>query len=251
MCLLGYVCNTGGDINRYYADALYRSNDGRDICVRDLLSHSWIFDCNRFVSSRDFINYIKLRINALPSKTRLTRGRNVNKFCRFGCQKTETTYHAIQQCYKSHGLRIKRHDNVVKYIADKNIARGRMVLVEPKIQTAVGLRKPDLVIIEDKSAAIVDVQVVGNDINNLDQFHQNKVDYYSNNIGIRDFIAEKYGITDVVFGAVTISYKGIFNARSRGFLMANRFIGKGDLKIIASRVMLGSILCFKSFYKTT
>lgn len=71
------------------------------------LQNNWLGMTNNFISGRDFINYIKLRINALPSRVRVSRGNQVNKFCSAFNAKTKTPYHVIQGCTRTHGMRVK------------------------------------------------------------------------------------------------------------------------------------------------
>lgn len=111
------LCTNSKDICVYFRNLLHNSNDGRDLDLTGKVhdQNGWLFRPNNFISGRDFINIIKLRINALPSRVRLTRGEQnqSNKMCRHGCSLTETTYHVVQQCPRMHGWRIRRHDRIV------------------------------------------------------------------------------------------------------------------------------------------
>lgn len=53
----------------YYKRKLWISNDGKGLASAGTVppQDHWINYTNRFISGRDFINYIKFRINALPS----------------------------------------------------------------------------------------------------------------------------------------------------------------------------------------
>lgn len=94
----------------YYKSKLLASNDGNDLCLAPTVpsQNNWLNFTNHFISGHDFINYIKLRINALPSRVRASRGGSWNKICSACNSKTETTYHVIQGCSRTHGVRIKR-----------------------------------------------------------------------------------------------------------------------------------------------
>lgn len=139
----GSLVSNSKDICVYFKNLLYNSNDGRDLDLAGKVNgqNSWLFRPNNFISGRDFINFIKLRINALPSKVRLTRGDHnlSNKMCRHWCDLTETTYHVVQQCPRTHGWRIRRHDRVVQYLQRINSNEYKSCHVEPRIITDRGL----------------------------------------------------------------------------------------------------------------
>lgn len=141
--------------------------------------NSWLDFTNHFISGHDLkhdqINYIKLLINVLPSRVRVSRGGSWNKLCSACNAKTETMYHVIQGCSRTNGVRIKKHDAVVKFIANVNVSWGKHVIMEPHIKTSSGLRKPNIIIVDDTQATVVDIQIVGNDDNRLNTFHNNKV----------------------------------------------------------------------------
>lgn len=67
---------------------------------------------------------------------------------------TETTYHTIQQCPRTHEWRVRRHDMLVNYIAKINNNDYKRCLVEPRIVTDCGLWKPNHLIIEDRAATV-------------------------------------------------------------------------------------------------
>ena len=123
--------------------------------------------------------------------------------------KPETNYHVIQECHRTHGGRIRRHDRVVDELA-KNLVNRYTVIKEPKLRTEVGLRKPDLLLIQGNKALIVDVQVRKG--NELGKSHKEKLDKYKNVRNLTDLVKNKYreyNIHDVDFRAITVSWKGV------------------------------------------
>lgn len=250
----GNLISNSKDICSYFKNMLYNSNDGRDLDLAGRVNgqNNWLRP-NNFISGRDFINFIKLRINALPSKVRLTRGdRNLsNKMCRHGCDLTETTYHVVQQCPRTHGWRVRRHDRVVQYLQKRNTSDFKTCFVEPRIITDRGLRKPDLIIVEDGSATVVDVQVTGNDRNFLNDFNSNKINYYGGHPGFVTAVRNQYNVADVKVLALTISFKGLFNRRSVTSLLAEGLVRRRDLPFIASKAMVGTLSAFNYYYKST
>lgn len=251
----GQFLDSSKAIREFFKTSLYHSNDGRDLDLASRVAgqNTWIFRPNNFLTGRDFINFIKLRINALPSKVRLTRGvrSQEGRMCRHGCGLTETTYHTIQQCPRTHGWRVRRHDRLVQYIADKNNNEYKKCIIEPRIVTDRGLRKPDLLIIEDRAATVVDVQVTGYDRNYLNNFNRNKVNYYGEHAGFIQAVKDAHDVDEVKVLAFTISYKGLVNKTSFNQLLSDGIIKRHDLPFLASKAMVGSLSAFHFYYKST
>lgn len=124
-------------------------------------------------SGRDFLQACKLRINALPSKSRTTRGRPEDRQCRTGCHKGEILNHVLQQCHRTHVGRIKRHDAIVSFVSRLLEVQGYDVSVEPKIKSDHCLRKSDIIAKLSVTAMVLDAQVVNDQIS-LDDSHQRK-----------------------------------------------------------------------------
>lgn len=130
-----------------WAQRLYESVDGVGLkeSARTTHQHQWVADGSRFLSGKDFVNCNRVRIGALPTKSRTSRRRPQDRRCRGGCLTQETLNHVLQHCHRTHGQRIKRHDAVVKYIARGCQRSGYEVHQEPHYNKEIGLRKPDIV----------------------------------------------------------------------------------------------------------
>ncbi|CAN7998354.1 unnamed protein product [Ixodes hexagonus] len=76
------------------------------------------------LTGRSFIDSVKLRINAMPTRLRTKRGREANIKCRAGCDTVETLGHVLQRCHRTHFVRTKRHDNIVAYLSKQLLAKG-------------------------------------------------------------------------------------------------------------------------------
>lgn len=89
----------------------------------------------------------------------------------------ETLNHILQGCFSTHFSRIKRHDDIVKYV--KRIAqdRGFTVHQEPQFKIDERTLKPDLVLHTTDRVHALDVQVV-NDQYPLQRAHEQKYDKY-------------------------------------------------------------------------
>lgn len=146
-----------------------------------------------------------MRINALPTKSRTSRGRPIERFCRAGCNKVETLNHILQQCHRTHGPRIKRHDALVAYTVQALERADYEVHVEPKLSTEYGVRKPDIIAKKNDSALVIDTQVI-NDQYSLEVTHENKVRYYQI---IEEDIRKWCNTQHTTFTSLTISWRGI------------------------------------------
>ena len=156
------ILDSKAKIGKNWAKQLYRTVDGSSLKhSSDVMSqHRWLQEPTKFVSGSDFIHMNKVRINALPTKSRSSRGRNHDRWCRAGCSAPETLNHILQICSRTHDIRVRRHDAIVKFLK-KNCSSGYEVLEEPLFRTSEGTRKPDLLFTKDHTTTVVDVQIVG------------------------------------------------------------------------------------------
>ncbi|GLV38107.1 hypothetical protein CBL_10074 [Carabus blaptoides fortunei] len=72
---------------------------------------------------------------------------------------------------------LHQHNAMTSYIAKTNRQKGLLVIEEPHIQSPSGLNKPDLIIVKDDGAYVIDSQII-NDQYNLDRAHNNKARKY-------------------------------------------------------------------------
>ena len=128
-------------------------------------------------------------------------------------------------------MRIQRHDAIVKYIGRGIVRSGYDVSYEPKLQTAEGLRKPDIVAVIGRTAMIVDAQVVSEQ-SNLNRAHKLKKDYYGENPDLTIKIREKWGVTHNLYSTATLSCRGLWSPQSAGDLLRLGIIRKKDLSVV-------------------
>ena len=107
----------------------------------------------------------------------------------------ETATHIIQNCFRTHGGQIKRHDAVSKTLANGLRQKGWKVDERNDFQTSEGLRKPDLVCIKDDKVWVIDTQVVGL-YKPLNELHKDKIRKYKKD-EIRQSIVVKYYKQDI------------------------------------------------------
>ena len=133
------------------------------------------------MTGRKFIAAVALRANTLPTRSRCARGRvGADPHC-VACGPTvvENLSHILQACYKTHGSRIARHDRVLQVLAKRLERLGWKVRLELRINTSVGLRKPDLLVYKPGYQAwVIDVSIVSCTYGDLDKPHLDKVAKY-------------------------------------------------------------------------
>ena len=211
--------------------------------------HSWVGDGIKFLSGRDYINSCRLRINAIPTKARTSRGTERDRRCREGCQASETLNHVIQRCFRTNLARMRRHNAVSSYISRKLRNQGFTVQEEPQINTVEGLRKPDILAVKQELVLVVDSQVVGGQFD-LRRAHNNKKNYYARNPGVTAYIHRAVTNTRIVFTTATLNWKGIWCSKSSDQLMT-WCLSQKDIKTISSSVLIGGHAGWVMFNNTT
>lgn len=85
-----------------WSKLLYQAVDGNGLKESAKVSHQhqWIADCSKMLTGRDFVNCNRVRIGALPTKSRTSRGRLRDRRCRAGCPAQETLNHVLQHCHR-------------------------------------------------------------------------------------------------------------------------------------------------------
>lgn len=234
-------------VQKFWKKCLYDTYDGADLraVAGAKPSYYWLRN-DPSLAAKDFIHFNKLRINAIPSKARSNRGRpraDSNR-CRAGCSQIETPYHTIQQCFRTHGGRVMRHDAVVKFMASCLKEKGYMVHVEPRFTTGEGLRKPDIIAVKDNKAVVIDPQITSG--SDLIRDYRTKVEKYKSVEGLEAMIKSRYAAREVQFAATTLSYRGIWNAASYHELKQLR-ISEKSMQKITWLVMRGSWLNWQRF----
>ncbi|CAB0043078.1 unnamed protein product [Trichogramma brassicae] len=171
------------DRQRHWATRLHRSNDGVELREAAAVpaSSRWVDAGSNGIPGRDYVAYHRVRIGALPTRVRTTRGQNDREalmMCRAGCNVTETAAHVVQSCHRTHGGRVLRHDAICRIAASGLQKAGWRVFVEPHYRLATGLQKPDMVICKGSEARIIDAQVVSG-ASSLDYSHLRKCAKYN------------------------------------------------------------------------
>lgn len=152
--------------------SLHTPVDGSDLVLCSSMWKSTAYMRTPFdIPGRDFKMYGTLRINALPSRNRVQRGRRGQVTCRVCGAPSEILAYIVQNCPRTHGRRLIRHDAVVRKFASNLKNKGFDVESEHLYKLKDGSLKPDIVATsgqnENRKSIIIDVQVIsGNNMNN-------------------------------------------------------------------------------------
>ena len=272
---------TSAAAKRFFTRLLHHSVDGKELarCQDSKLSTDWVVRSSGGIPGRDYINYHRVRSGSLPSRIRLSRGERrqaLDVGCRAGCGDDETAAHIVQNCWRTHGGRVHRHDAVCSMAARALMDRGweverEKVFAIPGIapvdqvdgegpkgptqppglpQGPVLRRKPDIVARRDGEVLVVDAQVVSGS-RDLNRTHLEKVRKYDVE-SLRTAIRRKYGLEDgspVNVTALTISWKGVWSRRSVDEVSPH--LSLGTLRAITTRVLWGSHKNFERFSAAT
>lgn len=229
----------------WWSRRLHNSVDGFELreCPSSNLSSWWVDHGSHAIPGRDYVQYVHVLANTLPTRIRTSRGVRRGQYatgCRAGCNSTETAAHVIQGCFRTHGGRVLRHNAVCKVLASGLRNAGWTVREEPAYVTTEGKRKPDLLCMRGPRAVVVDAQVVSG-ATPLSDAHGRKVRYYADNASLVDAISRETGVnrSDIEFSSCTISWRGIWCIASADWLLGMG-LTKGLLRGITTRVLQGS-----------
>lgn len=240
----GIPLTTTSERQRYWRDRLYASVDGSELreSWKSTVSTSWIDQRSQAIPGRDYVQYHRIHINTLPTRMRLSRGRRTpdrQVLCRAGCPDTETAAHVIQQCLRTHGGRVLRHNAVCRVVGSALQDKDWQVTMEPHLNTSAGLRKPDIVAVRGENLVVLDTQIVSG-APHLMNTYRDKVAKY-NTPELKDIISRRFGVAlaNIKVAAVTISWRGVWAAKSEEVLQAMG-LAKGTLHGLTTRVLQGS-----------
>uniref|UniRef100_T1K6E2 Reverse transcriptase zinc-binding domain-containing protein n=1 Tax=Tetranychus urticae TaxID=32264 RepID=T1K6E2_TETUR len=99
-------------------------------------------------AGRDFVQVIQARFNALPTRSRVWRGRGADEKslrCRAGCNARETLNHVSQSCFRTHRVRTARHDKILDFICERLDVVGVKYVREKPISFPGKKLIPDLI----------------------------------------------------------------------------------------------------------
>lgn len=240
---------------RLWTERLHGSVDGSELreSGNSALSTLWIHRNAHMIPGGEYIKNTHVHINTLPCKMRISRGQRESRKteCRAGCSINETTAHTTQGCWRTHGGRILRHDNISRTIATNLREKGFTVEEEPHFKTANGLRKHDIVAVKDKKAVIIDTEVVPG-TSNLTFIHNTKKNKYRLNKEVQKQDADVVNVTieDITTTSCTISWRGVWARESHDDLNKLGF-QNNELAGLTTKAIRGSYLNWVRFNQIT
>lgn len=251
LSVLGKADPILNDYHTYWKTTLNGMVDGKDIRMASNHSSSTVINSIRMdeLRSEDYIHYNQIRSNSIPTRKRVARGRRRKPTtCRAGCRQVETLQHVVQMCERTHYGRILRHDRVVDLLHDGLVQQGYVGNKEKVFRTSQEIHKPDLIMLKNNTAYVVDIQIVK--CNDLENDHVLKVRKYSEAGELEGLIKAKYRVENVKYEACTISYKGIWSKKSADSLM-ELGVTRYCMFMIVTSVLRGTWLNWRQFNKVT
>ena len=211
----------------------------------------WITDGTSLLRGAAYIKSIKVRGNLWTTRARTSRGRGDGAPLRdAGCHARESLSHILQSCSRTHDTRVRRHDNLNLFLQSRFEAGGCQVLLEPTIPTLAGIRKPDLVVSQGGKAIVLDSTVVADaGVANLTTAYDRKVLYYRQP-DIEAWVKQASGADDVTAGAVVVSWRGAFCAKSDE-LLREWGLSRADIKLLVVKTLEGGVASAEAFGKRT
>lgn len=238
------------DLQRHWRDRALKTFDSQGVpsfCEYPP-ANRWLRGGDPYIRGYHFVDALKLRYNLLVNRSTAYKGSvGEHRRCRHGCGDIETANHILQRCSRTHGLRVRRHNEILKFAADQLRKRQHLVWMEPVLRTADGLRKPDLVIVKDGKAWVVDVACPYETSAGICRSFDEKVRYYRRyGSEVRSLVGGH--VTDVSFSALVIGARGSVCHKSVGLWQELGMPG-WMLEGMAKRAIMCSLRIHRSFMR--
>ena len=203
------------------------------------------------LSGRAYIGAVQLALGTLRTKLRAARGFHDADVTCDCCGRVESLGHILQVCPRSHRARNARHDRVVDLAYTRFTELGYEVVLEPRILTPMGYRRPDLVAWKAGCSAIVVDATVLADNADLDREHDHKSSYYDVP-AVRDYVGQLAGLdaSRVQFRAVVFNWRGAMSLKSASDLRRCGF-SDNSLELMGLRVLEGGMAIYMAFQRGT
>ena len=123
--------------------------------------NKWVTNCSLKISRADYVQAIQVRSNKLKTQARAARERKENgiNLCRLDRQATNSN-HIFKVCQATHGLRVKRHDEVVDMLKSSKKS-GKVKILNPILYGEEVLLEEARVLLEHPSIRIKETIVHG------------------------------------------------------------------------------------------
>jgi len=175
--LQGFPLTTALSERVAWQEQLYGTVDGRGLrAFRGTSSLSrWLLDPKFKIKGSEYVKAVHVRCSSLKTPARASRGvdRGVNPLCLRDRQHANLN-HILQICQRTHGARVKRHDELVKQFRSSLHRQGFKTLMEPHIPLRGGsFAKPDLIAWNRRAVYVVD-PIITADSASLDERYLGK-----------------------------------------------------------------------------
>lgn len=145
----------------------------------DKIGNRWLVTPGLLKGSR-FIDAIKMRTNTFGTRVVISRTkRGMDITCRKCGLARETLGHILGLCIHTKVARIKRHNDIRDFIANK-VSQRKPVFVEPTVNEYGELKRPDIVVKNGNQIEVVDITVRYERGDYLEQAAKEKIDKYKN-----------------------------------------------------------------------
>jgi len=239
------------DLRKHLKESLLGSVDGKGLRYNCLVPriNNWVVDGTSLLTGSDYRQAVKVRCNLLPTRMSSNRGpTNANIMCDAGCNAREALSHISQSCTRTHPLRVARHDSILNYIEEKCVTNKIGYIREPPIKTEVGIRRPDLIVIVEKTITVLDLTITADHVSPLIAFNQ-KCAYY-NRPQITTWAQSHFKLPcPVEYSAIVLNWRGAILTES-STLMKKLGIIERDQTILSIRCLTFTSHMHKHFHRS-
>jgi hypothetical protein len=147
----------------------------------DRYGNAWLYNPSLLKPSR-FLTALRMRSGTTSDRVSLhTAIPQATTKCRKCKTCVETLAHVLGQCMHTKKQRIHRHDEIRDLISKKLATNGKnyKVIEEAAIETPLGTRKPDLVVIKRGRALVIDITVRHESTGYLEEGRASKIRKYT------------------------------------------------------------------------
>lgn len=242
-------------IQQVNSTKLYKSVDGGALKQAAFAPyvHRWLAAGtfgSGLADNRTLCRAIRVRINGLATKSRVYRGYAHDRSCRAGCGRAETNEHVMQSCGFTREDRRARHNRVVE-VLQQGLSKAEFQLptIPPSIEVSPGRHVyPDVVAVKDSVAYVIDVHIIGDQVNMAEAYKQ-KVCKYRDMPGFAEALRKQHAVSVVSYGAVVISRRGIVAPHTEQFREESLYLPKKYMSRMVRETILGSIRIYDHFVK--
>ena len=200
---------------------------------------------------------LELKSNLLRTMGRSKRGQpSHHAYCECCRNVYESLGHILQVCPRTHGSRVVRYHKVLnqantmlKDLAAKGKLGAIEVMREPRIPTREGIGEPHLVVRSPGKVYVVDAQVVSDNVS-LNEVHGNKT-VYNDKPAIRNWLKELEPGKEIMFSSLSLNWRGTIGKTSARLLSDEWKISKGEIDLLALRVLEGVVSAYQHFERST